>query len=354
MKIKKALCFCMASILCLAALSGCGAKGANDAGDMTAVTGGPDSQMEIIRVGSQAVTVGEFRYYIYETAMSEAYRLNPDTNGELRGFDWDQKTESGETLSEKILAKVVDTVVLDNLMLQKAAEKGVGLSEEEKKSIEQSIDSYVLQSGESTFLLSANSIAVNTIDEYKKLACRMQAVQMAEDAIIANFSDYTVGDELLKNYKSDHRVTAQHILIQSNSEKVADPEETMQEVLRRAKSGMDFTKLMEEFNEDPGETAAGYTFGPGEMVKEFEDASFALELNQISDVVKTEYGYHIIKRVTGLAELQNYWMQNETYTVNRDLLREFSVKDIMETAMNAQNKLQELSKSQTANAGENK
>ena len=64
----------------------------------------------------------------------------------------------------------------------------------------------------------------------------------------------------------------------------------------RARSGEDFATLVSQYNEDPGLTEDGYYFGPGEMVEEFEDASFALAEGEISDVVKTSYGYHIIKK----------------------------------------------------------
>ena len=68
-------------------------------------------------------------------------------------------------------------------------------------------------------------------------------------------------------------------------------------MLEKARAGEDFNALMVEYNEDPGEPEEGYYFPAGVMVQEFEDASFALKDGEISDIVETSYGYHIIKRL---------------------------------------------------------
>lgn len=79
---------------------------------------------------------------------------------------------------------------------------------------------------------------------------------------------------------------------------VAKSREKAEAVLKRARAGEDFGKLAEEFSSDPGSKVKGGDlgwFGAGQMVPEFEKAAFALKAGEISDLVETNFGYHIIK-----------------------------------------------------------
>lgn len=66
----------------------------------------------------------------------------------------------------------------------------------------------------------------------------------------------------------------------------------------RIRAGADFSDLAKQYSTDPGSKDKGGDlgwFGRGQMIKQFEDAAFALQPNEISNLVQTEYGFHIIK-----------------------------------------------------------
>lgn len=125
-----------------------------------------------------------------------------------------------------------------------------------------------------------------------------------------------VSSEEIQAYYQQHQdefvqVSARHILFStrptqnphSGSEpaQAPDPEAVRRralEVLQRVKAGEDFARLAEEFSDDPGSRQKGGDlgyFGRGQMVKPFEDAAFKLSPGQISDVVESPFGFHIIK-----------------------------------------------------------
>jgi peptidyl-prolyl cis-trans isomerase C len=107
-------------------------------------------------------------------------------------------------------------------------------------------------------------------------------------------------------FEEPERVHVSHILLSTrepdgmaelSADKKAAKRKQADDILKRAREGADWAKLVKDFSEDPGskETGGEYTFTRGQMVPEFELAAFALKTNQISEVVTTKYGYHIIK-----------------------------------------------------------
>jgi foldase protein PrsA len=110
-------------------------------------------------------------------------------------------------------------------------------------------------------------------------------------------------DEIQKAYQQDKTASVRHILLltqgKSDQEKQAIRKK-MEEILARAKSGEDFAGLAKQYSEDPGSKNNGglyENFGRGQMVKPFEEAAFSVPVGQISDIVETQYGYHIIQVV---------------------------------------------------------
>lgn len=120
---------------------------------------------------------------------------------------------------------------------------------------------------------------------------------------IATSEGYVVY-RIVNSFKSaDEFVRASHILIPADPSNPAEsPEAT--EIYNRLSAGEDFESLAREFSQDPGSAEKGGDlgwFGKGQMVKEFEDASFKGKIGEIQKPVKSQFGWHIIK-VTGKSD----------------------------------------------------
>lgn len=87
------------------------------------------------------------------------------------------------------------------------------------------------------------------------------------------------------------KITASHILVEHEHE--------AQDLLQKLKDGKSFESLAKEFSQCPSGEEGGAlgSFGKGQMVREFETAAFALKVGEISAPIKTQFGYHLIKRL---------------------------------------------------------
>ena len=104
----------------------------------------------------------------------------------------------------------------------------------------------------------------------------------------------------IQQYQTPERVRASHILLNTGGKDEAAVRKQAEELLAKIKGGADFAALATQYSEDPGSKERGGDldfFPRGQMVPEFENAAFSLAPGQVSDLVKTQYGFHIIKVV---------------------------------------------------------
>ncbi len=114
-------------------------------------------------------------------------------------------------------------------------------------------------------------------------------------------------DQHREEYRVPEQVKVRHILIKTplpapgakeDEKAVADARAKAEDVLKQLKAGGDFAKLAEKYSEDPGSGKSGGELGwigRGRTVPEFEKAAFTLPKGQVSDLVKSSYGFHIIQ-----------------------------------------------------------
>ena len=104
----------------------------------------------------------------------------------------------------------------------------------------------------------------------------------------------------IEQYSTPEQVRASHILLKTEGKDDAAVKAKAEELLKQAKAGADFAELATKSSEDVDSAKNGGDldyFGRGRMVPEFDQAVFAMEAGQVSDLVKTQYGYHIIKLI---------------------------------------------------------
>ena len=122
-----------------------------------------------------------------------------------------------------------------------------------------------------------------------------QTAQISDDELKAQYQ------QSIQQYQVPNRVHVEHILLMTVGKTDAEVEEIRlkaEDVLKQAKKGAKFEDLAKKYSEDPGTKDKGGDLGwlmQGQTVPEFEKTAFGLEKGKISDLVKTQYGFHIIE-----------------------------------------------------------
>ena len=207
---------------------------------------------------------------------------------------WDVPLEDGtleDGYKDTILARIAQIKAM-NLM---AKEQGVALDDDENaKVLAAGKDYFASLSGPEIVYLD---IDLDTINElYREFAVADKLYQTVTADINPEISDdeartITVRTILIKTYLTDMSGNK----VEFNEEEKKGAYQRILDIKRRIDEGESFEVLASDYNED---TNSEYSFGWGVMPEEFEKAAFNLGVGEISDIVETEYGYHLIQCVT--------------------------------------------------------
>ncbi|MDD3414449.1 MAG: peptidylprolyl isomerase [Lachnospiraceae bacterium] len=241
---------------------------------------------EVFRIDEESCTLPEINVYM---------RTSKDQYESVFGSEIWTKDLNGTTLEQQLKDTILARIAQIKVMNLLADEKKVTLSEKESSLVDQAAVKYMASLSEQEI----SALSVNE-DIIKKLYGEYALANKVYNEITKDINPEISDDEA-------RTISVKHILIMTysldeNGEKVEYTENKkkvaftkINEILKRAKAGEDFDALEEEYNED---TENIYSFGKGTMPSSFEEAAFNLDTDQISDVVETEYGYHIIKCIS--------------------------------------------------------
>ena len=240
---------------------------------------------ELMRINNKTCYLPEMMLYL--STIQNQYE-------EVYGPELWSQSHDGESLEKRVkdmvLAKIAQVKVM-NLM---AESYGLTLNDKEKETVKKASESFF-----------------GSLSDREK-----EVLNVKEDDIVSFYSEYALANKVYEYVIRDinpeisddeaRTITVEHILIKTyakdgSGKKINYSEKMKNEALELAnevcalakdKENNNFEDLIELYNEDSVST---YSFGKGEMDPAFEEAAFNLGNDEISDVVETEYGYHIIK-----------------------------------------------------------
>ena len=289
----------------------------------------------VMTVGGHDINMEEYRYYFLNLKKSiggddETYWDGTATEGtDSSGNNVSKTAEDDKRDKLSQLKNYVITYLVNNYCVEQIAkDNNISLTADEIQAVQDKYD-------ETKASYESNeSSEYDTFEDYltstyctKELYIQSTTRQALEEKVVRSLYEDDFRKNLLPQY-----IHCEHILfsttnvtaeteaipddatddekaeIQSNNDKAleeakSDVRKKAEEVLQKIKDGADFDEMVAEYNEDPGETVNedgsvnGYYFKSGTMVQAFEDAAFALGDNEVSDLVETDYGYHIIKKI---------------------------------------------------------
>ncbi len=301
MKMKKMMALICALMMIVTVFAGCSGE----------------STQEVLSVNGEKVTMGEFNFYLESMKEMIAYESNLDIVDEN---SWSTIEIDNKKAIDVAKEKAVDDVVSVMVQVQKAKKDGIVLTDSDKLEIGKQKNTLIQQfGGQSAFdeQLKKWKISSNTFDQIMQnymYASKLQAKYVEEDADINNITD----EEIQAKYDLEREnfirnaIFVKHILKMPKEATDTTPAVTDEEakaaaeaILARLQAGEDFDALMKENSDDSEVSHEGYQFthNDGQFDADFDNASYALAVGEVSGIVKTQFGYHIIKRLESNVEI---------------------------------------------------
>jgi parvulin-like peptidyl-prolyl isomerase len=200
---------------------------------------------------------------------------------------------------------ILEGMVIEKLLLQEAEKMGIETTDEEvDKVLEQLLLAYGMREEDLVKTLEENDATLDDLKrEYKK---RITINKVLNETVLGDITVTEADarkyyDENPEQFGTPEMIKASHILVNTSAE--------AKSIRNKALGGAKFDELAQEYSIGPSASRGGDLgfFGKGQMVKEFEDAAFALEdIGDISGIVETQFGFHVIK----LTDRKEESMQN--------------------------------------------
>ena len=301
-----------------------------------------DMSETVLEVDGNAVPANLYLYWLMNKCYELEYQLNmykmsygmyAETLDEDGHIKWDQSLE-GTPLTDVVRQTAEPNAMSYALLENVAKAHNVALTAEDQAAVDEALAQQIEQSGgEEAFNQSLNEAGISRDSHIRMISSQYLFQHLLELAGDPSSDLYEAPD--------DNDAYVDHILLMTKDSTTNEPlsdEEIVakktqaEDLLAQLQASDDvetlFTELAGTYGEDPGrESGAGYLIDPDtNFVQEFKDAAFALKPGEISGIVESDYGYHILLRKELTEEHLSTLAQNHLYAY---------LNAQMETAMNS-------------------
>ncbi len=208
-------------------------------------------------------------------------------------------------MKKRLKKQALEGMIIEKILSEKVKQAGINVT---NKDVDDKLKEIAAQQGSTVEkikgMMQAQGQDFNQVKEQIKKGLRYEMFMKTQwagkiDVNEAEAKEYY--EQNKKQSETPEQVKASHILIKTDRSASDEDKQKArakaEDLLKQVKDGGDFAALAKEHSDCPSSSKGGDLglFKRGQMVKAFEDAAFALEPGQVSDVVETQFGYHIIK-----------------------------------------------------------
>ncbi len=291
----------------------------------------------IFTVGGIDIRFDEYRYmYLY-------YLNYYATVNGITSDMWEDNEENFDVLKEQIKYDLIE----ENFGNIVAKKYGISLTDEDYEAVDEYLaEEHAQFDSEEAFQDALNASGIKEELLKQLITSGVMSERVYNDVYAGENPIIThTDDEIRAALKQDY-VRVYHLLISNDhllgsegyetateSALIAGAEEFAKEKLAEIKAGADIYELAQSIGDDQGmlENTDGYLFTYGQMVEPFEEAAFALEVGEVSDVVQTDYGFHIIQRLE-----QDDYIEENFDTVKEQYINDFFNADVNQILADAE------------------
>ena len=303
--------------------------------DVTMALLGFPGTTTVMTVDGVDVSAEEYLYWLgYATEYVGYYQF-----GDPAAIDWEMDTGNG-TVTEYLINNARDLAVFNQVIRNQCTERNITLTDEEKAELDQQLaDAVETSGGQDAFELALKEVN-RTEDGLRSMyeASNFLYASLQNQLFPAQDASALTAEELAQWAADNGKMQVKHILFKTvddsgnalSDEEIAAARQKAEDTLAQLQASDDmenlFDQLMNELSEDgrysDGTLGApdGYFFGEGEMVQEFEDAAKALGEHELSGIVETSYGYHILLRLPVDTEMaREAWASEQDATLSTQM-----------------------------------